>query len=132
MSVAILSFMKMNLKPVLLAIAALSALGAAAHGEDIKVKVVTANGRSLDAKGQAVEVGRELKALDVIETNDRSSVDVMVFKDGAPGSIVRITPNSRMTVTSLNKVTKDDETTLNFEVSVQKMDATKTATIAAR
>lgn len=124
--------MKMNLKPLLLAITALSALGAAAHAEDVKVKIVTANGRSVDAKGDAVTVGRELKALDVIETTDTSSVDVMIFKDGAPGSILRITPNSRMTVVSLSQLTKDDETTLNFEISVQKADATKTATIASR
>ncbi len=124
--------MKMNLKPLLLAITALSALGAAAHAEDVKVKIVTANGRSVDAKGDAVTVGRELKALDVIETTDTSSVDVMIFKDGAPGSILRVTPNSRMTVVSLSQSTKDDETTLNFEISVQKADATKAATIASR
>ena len=124
--------MKMNMKSLLLAITALAALGAAAHAEDVKVKIVTANGHSVDAKGEAVAVGRELKALDVIETTDSSSVDVMIFKDGAPGSILRVTPNSRMTVVSLSQLTKDDETTLNFEISVQKADATKAATIAAR
>ena len=124
--------MKKNIKSLLLAITAFAAIGAASHAEDVKVKVINASGRSLDAKGQAVEVGRELKALDVIETNDRSSVDVMIFKDGAPRSIVRVTPGSRMTVVSLSQLTKDDETSLNFEVSVKKADASKTATIAAR
>ena len=124
--------MKTNMKSLLLAIAALSALGAAAHAEDVKVKIITANGRSVDAKGEAVTVGRELKALDVIETTETSSVDVMIFKDGVPGSILRVTPNSRMTVVSLSQLTKDDETTLNFEVSVQKADSTKAATIASR
>ncbi len=124
--------MKTNMKSLLLAITALSALGAAAHAEDVKVKIITANGRSVDAKGEAVTVGRELKALDVIETTETSSVDVMIFKDGAPGSILRVTPNSRMTVVSLSQLTKDDETTLNFEVSVQKADGTKAATIASR
>ena len=124
--------MKTNMKSLLLAITALSALGAAAHAEDVKVKIITANGRSVDAKGEAVTVGRELKALDVIETTETSSVDVMIFKDGVPGSILRVTPNSRMTVVSLSQLTKDDETTLNFEVSVQKADSTKAATIASR
>lgn len=124
--------MKTNMKSLLLAITALSALGAAAHAEDVKVKIITANGRSVDAKGEAVTVGRELKALDVIETTETSSVDVMIFNDGVPGSILRVTPNSRMTVVSLSQLTKDDETTLNFEVSVQKADTTKAATIASR
>ncbi len=122
--------MKFILKPLLLAITALAAMGAAAKAEEMKVKIVTANGASTDAKGKAVEVGRELKADDVIETSDHSSVDVIVFKDGVPGSIVRVTPNSRLTVVALSRQTKDDETTLSFEVSVQKVEAARPAIIA--
>jgi hypothetical protein len=55
----------------------------------------------------------------------------MIFKGGAPGSIVRVTPNSRLTVVALSQQTKDDETNLSFEISVQKVDAIRAPTIAA-
>jgi hypothetical protein len=98
----------------------------------VAVKVHSVTGTSPQVAGKALAVGAALKAQDIIQTGGGTTVELLVQMDAndLPGTLVRVTPNTKMTVLSLTQATRDDETVMEFEVAAVKV-AEPTATLAA-
>jgi hypothetical protein len=105
---------------------------AAATESAVSVKVLSLRGQAPVLGGKPLAVGTTLKAQDVLQTGDGTTVELMVNlgETEGPGTLVRVTPNSRMKVLSLTQFTEDDETKMDFEVAATKV-GTSSATLAA-
>lgn len=105
---------------------------AAAVESSLAVKVHSVSGTAPKLAGKALEVGDALKAQDVLQTASGTTVELMVQMGASdePGTLVRVTPNSRMTVLSLTQILRDDEALMDFEVAATKVAETG-ATLAA-
>jgi hypothetical protein len=120
--------------PLTLALALLTSTATTgrAEGEVLCVKVSKVTGDATDANGQTVKTGQDLKPQDVIQTSDTSTVEIMIQHDSQPGTLVRITPNSKLKVLNLGQFKRDDETKMDFEVAVQKTAAAPTTIAGVR
>lgn len=105
---------------------------AAAAESAVSVQVLSLQGPAPVLDGKPLGVGTALKAQDLLQTGDGTTVELMVIEAGTegPGTLVRVTPNSRMKVLSLTQFTEDDETKMDFEVAATKVGTT-TTTLAA-
>ncbi len=108
----------------LLVLSSLIAFGLSASANDaVTVKVHSLKGPAPILDGKALEKGKTLKAQDILLTGEGTTVELMVHMGATegPGTLVRVTPNSRMTVLSLTQFTQDDEPMMDFEVAATKV-----------
>src|SRR5688572_18150355 len=121
------------MKKSFLILSSLLAIGLSASANDaVTVKVHSLKGTAPTIDGKALEKGTALKAQDVLQTGEGTTVELMVTQgqtDG-PGTLVRVTPNSRMTVLSLTLFQWDDEALMDFEVAATKVVETGSAIAA--
>jgi hypothetical protein len=105
---------------------------AAAVESSVVVKVHSVSGMAPKLAGKTLELGTTLKSQDVLQTEAGTTVELMVQMGSTdePGTLVRVTPNSRMTVLSLTQITRDDESLMDFEVAATKVESSG-ATLAA-
>ncbi len=103
-----------------------------AADSSVAVKVHSVTGTSPQVAGKALAVGATLRAQDIVQTGNGTTVELLVQMDAndLPGTLVRVTPNTKMTVLSLTQFKRDDETQMDFEVAAVKV-AEPAATLAA-
>jgi hypothetical protein len=105
-------------------LSSLLACGLSASAQDaVTVKVHSLKGPAPILDGKTLEKGRTLKARDILRTGEGSTVELMVHMGATegPGTLVRVTPNSQLTVLNLTVVTMDDEPRMDFEVAAIKV-----------